>query len=568
VSDTPQQGIEALRDPAISLRAYGQLIDQASGDARLYDPHAITHKLQETIVGYVSEPPRTEFGQVKWLNLLGYRQGGKSLTAELCGYVKTAYSPGYDAVCIADNRERAEYLHQRVHYCHKRWPEIIRTGTISTREVRQLTFENEVGGKMRVLTGDGDAVGIGQSPDFFHGSELAYWRSAAEQYSLIYPSMINRDHALMILECTPCPMDAPSAEWWMDKCRDAQRGHGRDLYAFFPFWDGKLNQRPWPTGAQMHKEELQLMELYGGKGLTKENLAFRRLMMDTDPKIRRNPDLFKVYYPFDDVTCWLASAGGVIHPSLLKRHHARKLIPWQPPYMEYEPPEAGATYVIGVDPAGYAARDHAAFQVLKCYDREWTQVAVYAAITDPIPFTRKLLQVAERYNHALVGVESNGVGAAVIALLQDAGLKNLYHEKAYKPGIAATSKSINEMLSWLQDALKDELILHDADTVAQLTSYRHDKSTERTATSEALRRDGAGRGRRERHHWDKISALQIAVTLARRAPTRHKRETLDNVIPLFHEMPYDRQRKYLDQVEKSKKNDRRRRRASYPRRRK
>jgi len=561
--------LAALADPALSLRAYGKVHDQSTGREIPYDPFKITEKLQATVVSYFSNPPKTKFGQTKWLTLLGYRQAGKSLVAELCAYAKTAYTPGWDHVCIADNKQRAEYLHSRVHFCHARWPDALRSPTVPNRESRQMTFDGGAGGKMRVLSGESGAVGIGQSPDSFHGSELPYWANAGEQYTLIYPSMINRDHALMVQESTPAPMDAPSAEWWHDQCRDAKRNLGRSLYAFFPFWDGKLNCRPWPTGATLDIDEIRLLDKYGPRGLTKENLAFRRLMLELDPKIRRNPDLFNVYYPFDDVTCWLASSSSVIHHSLLKRHQQGNLVAWSGPYLEYEQPEPEALYVMGVDPAGYAARDHAAFQVLKLYDGEWTQVACFADHTEPIPFSKKILEVARRYNNAIVAVESNGVGAAVIALLQELDCKNLYYEKPYRPGITATSKSVDQMLSWLQEALKEELILNDADTVDQLTGYKHDKRVEQNASSEILYGKGAGKRRRNRHHWDKISALQMAVTAARRAPSRRRATegstNPDNIV-LFRDMTWNQVQEYRKQSSQDKATTKRKR-ARYRRKR-
>ena len=564
------EAIAALADPSLSLRAYGKVHDQATGREVKFDPFKLTHRLQATLLAYFSNPPKTEHNQTKWLTLLGYRQAGKSLTAELCAYSKTAYTPGWDHVCIADTKSRAEYLHQRVHFCHARWPEAIRSPTVPNREVRQLTFSEITGGKMRVLSGESGAVGIGQSPDSFHGSELPYWANAGEQFTLIYPSMINRDHSLMVLESTPAPMDAPSSEWWHDQCRDAKRGISRNLYAFFPYWDSKLNRRPWPEGSELHLEEIRLLERYGHLGLEKENLAFRRLMLDIDPEIRRNPDLFGVYYPFDDVTCWVATSNSVIHPSLLTRHRAAKLAEWVGPYQEYERPQVGAVYVIGVDPAGYAARDHAAFQVLKVYDGEWTQVACFADHTEPIPFSKKILEVGRRYNNALIAVESNGVGAAVLALLEEMECKNLYYEKPYRPGIAATSKSVDQMLSWLQEGLRDELILHDADTVDQLTSYKHDKRVERAASNEILYGKGAGKRRRNRHHWDKISALQMAVAAARRAPRRLKNSeddgTTENVV-LFRDMTWSQVEAYRKEEANRKGKGKSRTRARYRRKR-
>jgi hypothetical protein len=528
--------------PSSMLRAYGQIRDQASGNSVPFDPYKITHSLQSTILSYYSNPPKTKDGQTKWLVLLGYRQAGKSLTAELCAYAKTAYTPGMDHVCIADTRDRAEYLHRRVHFTHARWPEKLRTPTSATREVRQLSFDPARGGKMRVMSGESGSVGIGQSPDSFHGSELPFWSDPEGQFSLIYPSMINRDHSLMILESTPLH----AGDWWHDQCNDAKAGSGRWVYAFFPFWDGKLNQRPWGRDEKLTLEELRLMDKYGDLGLKRENLAFRRFMMNTDAQIRRDPALFRVFYPFDDLSCWISNHRAIFNEGLLKKHRDRKMEKWSAPYMEYEPPEEGAIYVIGVDPAGHAARDHASFQVLKVYEGEWTQVACYADHTEPILFTRRLLEVAEKYNRAKVVIESNGVGAATIALAKQAEYANLYYEKPYKAGLTSTSKKLEEMIGWLQDALLDELTINDEDTFGQLCSYRHDKRTETSVVSEMLK-GSVGPKRRERHHWDKISALQLAVVGARRLPQRPK-GTLDkgtegNVV-LFKDLTWNQLQAY------------------------
>jgi len=423
-----KEALKALGNPAISLISYGSVKDQKTKDIIRFDPERITHKLQRTIVSYVSKPPRTIQGQTYWLTLLGYRQGGKSLTAELCGYPKAAYNVGWDHVCIADTKPRAEYLHRRVHICHSYWPKTLRSKTMSTREVRQLSFTH--GGMMRVLSGESGAVGIGQSPDFWHASECPYWKDFEGQVSLTIPSLINQDNGLVLFESTPAPMDEPSAEAWQDHCYTAKKGGDSDigvrwLYAFFPYWDGKLNRRPWPRGAALENAEIRLLERFGSQGLTKENLSFRRLMVATDKKIRRNPDLFKVYYPFDDLTCWLASSKSVIHPSVLERHQNGVLVPWMGRdyaghYQEYESPEGGAIYVIGVDPIGFGARDHGAFHVLKCFDAEWTQVAAFSGITDPIYLKDKVIEAGFRYNNATIAAERNGVGEGFIAMLIDA----------------------------------------------------------------------------------------------------------------------------------------------------
>ena len=62
MSAIPAEALDALRDPAISLAAYGRIIDQKTGQEIKYDPFAITDKLQATVVSYYADPPRTDAG--------------------------------------------------------------------------------------------------------------------------------------------------------------------------------------------------------------------------------------------------------------------------------------------------------------------------------------------------------------------------------------------------------------------------------------------------------------------------------------------------------------------------
>jgi len=547
-----QQMLTFLRDPSKSLPAFGEVHDQKTSKFVKYDPTRITYNMQNEVLDYLSNTPRTQVGQTKFLTILTARQMGKSLSVEYGCYPKAAYSPGWDHVCIADNSDRAEYLHKRVHHLHGKWPEDIKSPTIHSRESRQLTFKHEMGGKMRILSAEAGAVGIGQSPDSFHASECAFWADFSGSMFLIWPSLANRDDALVVFECTP--WEARSD--WHEHCLTAKAGQGRHLYKFFPFWDGKLNRRPWDKTWSIDNEEVSMLNKFGHLGLTKENLAFRRFMLSTDQHLRRKPELFRVFYPSDDLECWISAANAAIPNHALDRHKEAETQRWIGPYMEYEKPEYGAHYVIGADPCGHAARDHASFQVLKCYEGEWTQVACYAEHSDPLEFTQKLVEAGMRFNRANIVVESNGVGQGVISLLRDWNYPNIFFEKHKKPGFTSTSKSVDEALGWLIDGLLDELVLGDKNTIEQLMSYKNDKRIEEGANSELVRGQ-PNRKRRDRHHWDKVSALIMAIVGARWAPSRRRPFTSpeENVIE-FRPMTYDERVQHHKDLHKKKKKSR------------
>lgn len=535
-----------LDDPAAALQRFGLIVDQDSMETVQYDPFRVTRRLQPTILSYYANPPRNQAGYTRFLTLLAARQTGKSVTAEYGIYPIAAYRPGWRHSCTADTKERADTLHERVQFLHKNWDEAIRTPTETSTETRSLSFVSK--SKMIVQSAQSSDFGIGQALSSFHGSELPWWPEAGRAMSMMLPSLINRRDVLMINESTPAPMSEPSAEFWQMQCLDAKRWRdeeaGRDLYAFFPFWDSLLNRRPWRKDWTPDNEEIRLLEQYGEGGskclpgmghLELENLAFRRELMLADKVIRRNPDLFKVFYPFDDLTCWNQAGVGVIRGHVLDRHVLAAIVEFNGPLHIFKGPQPGAVYVMGVDPSGGGVRDHAAFVVLEVWSDRWEVAACYSNTIDTIQFQDVMLSTARKYD-AILAIERNGVGMSTLDHARREKYRRLFHDDKGKPGIASHAHDRN--LENMIDALMDLLVIHDKDLVSQLMGYRNDKAIEQDVKGEALRiaaERSMGRGRRERHHWDKVSALMMACLAARTAPRRMRdvQPTLPkNVIPM------------------------------------
>ena len=101
------------------------------------------------------------------------------------------------------------------------------------------------------------------------------------------------------------------------------------------------------------------------------------------------------------------------------------------------------------------------------------------------------------------------------------------------------------------EGLLDELIFNDRESVEQLQTYKNDKSVEEGASSEVLR-GTASKKRRDRHHWDKVSALIMAVVCARDLPVRTKpgteKKEKDSNVVLFSGMSYEEQEKYRESL--------------------
>ena len=299
---------------------------------------------------------------------------------------------------------------------------------------------------------------------------------------------------------------------------------------------------------------IEPVSMPGAEYLTLENLAFRRRVMEEDKLIRRYPELFFVFYPVNSITCWQQPGGGAIPAHVLEKHIDSNLTTWAPKdnmYMEYKEPHPDGVYVIGVAPAGFGSGDQASFQVLELWADQWEQVATFSS-NQPSPpeVARYVLETAKRYNNAEVVVENNGVGAGILSVLELASdyngvvlvdsngrerkfhLKNLYYHRrgsaGSAPGIPASKRTNSEAMAAMIDALMDRLVLNDAETVEQLRSYRRDKELEDSEKFKLLQPNKLGRGRRAKHHWDRISALLWACLVARDLPVRYKPKTQED----------------------------------------
>jgi hypothetical protein len=520
----------------------GRVMDQATGKVVPYDPYRVSHTLQSSILSYYEDPPRRDTGETKWLTVVAPRQIGKSLCAELSAYFLTSMYGGLDHLCLADNQFRADYLHRRIQLAHNALPPGLRPKTLAHNESRKLSFAN--GSMMRAASAKQKAVAVGQSPDSLHASELGFWDDPSNQMSLLLPAMINRRESRAVFECTPVTSSEPGFEWWRDHCLAASRGKGRSLYCFVPYWDSKLNARPWPKSQQPSSEELVMLNKYSEQGLTLDNLMFRRLMMDSDPEIRRNPSLFDVFYPSNDVECWLQIGTSIITSEHLSAREHRLDAPNGRDYQEFESYDPEGVYLMGVDPSGYG-QDHSSFVVFRLWADEWLQVAEFSSgDVAPLEFYREMLKTAEKYD-AYVAVERNGVGIGALTFLQERGYRKVMVGKDAKPGFVKTSEELH--VNAVIDALLDTLTLRSATLYKQLASYRNDRAQSRGS-------------RRSRHHWDLVSALSLVCLMAPQLPMRYRRAA-PNVVPISSAMSLRQKEEWLAQVSKdSKKPSRRRRR--------
>ena len=295
---------------------------------------------------------------------------------------------------------------------------------------------------------------------------------------------------------------------------DAERD-SRFKVHFSPFWESKLNHLQWLPDWQADLEEIRLMEEFGPHGLTWSALAFRRSVMDTDVEIRRNHDLFDVWYPFSLTTCWGGGNVGLFPSAVMKKHVGAK----SQERHTLEPISKTDRIIIGVDPAGLlGGADHAAFSVISCNRVDYRLLEVFSSSVTVHEMCDELFARAKYYRGITgkwpdIAIESNGVGAATLAIMQARGYEKIYHEKNYKPGVTASAKGNARLVADTCDALLDKFTpLWSMPLVMQLQSYSGDRDKRTGEVSMLI--NGLAKGRRERTHWDLASSFQVACHVA------------------------------------------------------
>lgn len=178
-------------------------------------------------------------------------------------------------------------------------------------------------------------------------------------------------------------------------------------------------------------------------------------------------------YPPDEVTCWI-QAGDATLPteSLLRMLQSLPRGLSQGDAELYEDFKAIHKYIIVVDPAsGYSKRD--ATGVLLFNAVTWEQAGEFRGNAEPHVMAQFIAQLARKYGDAMVYVEANGLGEAIISHLKIMRGVRLFHREKGKPGWWSSAKTKAEAVADAIEFIADgSVVLKSPRLVRQLMQYR------------------------------------------------------------------------------------------------
>lgn len=215
------------------------------------------------------------------------------------------------------------------------------------------------------------------------------------------------------------------------RARDTSKPYREFNYHFHPWW---FHDEYWDNvpvkESSLEKDELRLVVEYG---LNLQQIAWRRR------KIEELRGDFYEKYPEDDISCFLLTGQQYFDKELIRARRVEltsyKPKEVHPKFKIFKTPKPHHTYIIGCDVAsgldvteGKGDLDWSVGVVIDKDSGE--QVATYRAHIIPEWFADDLATLGKLYNNALIAVERNEDGGAVILALQIAcGYSNIYKHR-------------------------------------------------------------------------------------------------------------------------------------------
>jgi hypothetical protein len=333
-------------------------------------------------------------------------------------FIQTITQPGTTTVQVAHNQESAEEIFTIVHRFWENLPKATRCGALvrSHANVRQIVFPR-IDSEYRVATAADPNAGRGLTIHNLHCSEVARWPRDGEETLASLRAAVPTTGEI-VMESTPNGAGGIFYEEWQ---RADETGYTRH---FFPWWYessyvGNISKMAlYPLTPE---EE----ELVAKAGLSEAQLAYRRI---NRAQMR---GLAAQEFAEDAVSCFRASGECVFDleaidwafeacgEALETQDNCRLMIWW--------PPQMTKQYIIGVDPAGGGAEgDYSCAEVI---DRATgMQCAELHGHFAPRELAGRLVELGKRYNEALLVVERNNHGHAVLEDLRHAGYAKVYRE--------------------------------------------------------------------------------------------------------------------------------------------
>ncbi len=493
------------------LQQFGSFLDSRIGDETVRD-HLIGGMLKIRPKRRGSKWLRLNRAQLEYSRrctrqniVLKARQVGITTYIAARFFLQTITRPGTLTVQVAHSQESAEAIFNIVQRFWENLPKAMQRGALvkSRSNVRQIVFPR-LDSEYRVETAD-DNAGRGMTIHNLHCSEVSRWsRGGLETLASLRAAVVPEGE--IVLESTPNGAFGAFYGEWQKANETGYTQH------FFPWWyedSYKLTVKKGktlpPLALPLTPEESELVKLHG---LTEPQIGWRR------ERWKMLRDLAAQEYAEDPNSCFLSSRESVFELAAIakglglagmgaEQEDNGRLTIWFPP-------QKGRQYIVGVDTAGGGSEgDYACAQVIE--RTMGMQCAELHGHFPPFELARRVAELGQRYELALVAVERNNHGAAVLAHMTRDEYPEIY-EKDGQLGWLTSAASRPAMIENMAAILMEEpelfhssrlleecrTFVRHADGTAAAADGAHDDCVMAMAIALAVRRQDVGRGTKKR----------------------------------------------------------------------
>lgn len=362
-----------------------------------------------------------------------------------------------NAVVISHEKEATQRLFARVKYM------------IDHMEVRPLididsknmiTFPKR-NSTFYIGTAGAKSFGRGDTITHLHCSEVAFW----PHFDMIWGGLLEAvtPDGIIVVETTPNGIANPAYDMW----QAAKLADNEFTGFFYPWYFHDENRLESPVEGELFPHELELIAKAATLGFTVDRyqIAWRRkkLAISVDnptpsAKALRN---FQQEHAEDDISCFLQTGRPVFEAKFLKVNAVQK------------EPEPGHTYTVAADVAeGLVDGDFDYAFVID--DETGEQVAWLHGTYTPGRWGELLVELATKYNDALLVIERNNHGHATILKCQDLFYLNLYVHEDSKYGWPTNAKTKPVMIDNLEEAIRlGHMKICDAALVDECLTFQY-----------------------------------------------------------------------------------------------
>jgi len=334
-------------------------------------------------------------------------------------------------------------------------PDDLREGPLrlSRANTGQMVFA-AIDSEYRISSAAEMNAGRGLSIQNLHCSEVSRWPGDARQ-TLAGLRAALAPQGELVLESTPNGAYGAFYEEWNAGTDEAAADDGLErsdtclVRHFLPWWMEPAYVGPVVPAEAMHAEERLLVERYG---LTGEQIGFRRGLE------RSYGELRKQEFAEDAESCFRASGACCFDVDTLDQRLRETMEPIERrrngALQVWLKPMHGCEYVVAVDSAGGGSDgDFAAVQVVEI--GTGLQCAELRERMRPEDLARVSVELAKEYGRALIAVERNNHGAAVLAYVGTReGYTRVYRQRG-EQGWLTTAASKPEIVARLRVLLSE-----------------------------------------------------------------------------------------------------------------